>query len=70
MKNRAFKKWLVMHGKDIEGIARLILIALSEQGPIAFELMDESDAPFTMNGYKKAAKFVIDEVKSEIKCLK
>lgn len=65
MKNRAFKKWLVINGKDEENIATMILVLLSEQGPMAFELMDEADAPFTMNGYKKAARFVIDEVMSE-----
>lgn len=62
MMNRAFKKWLVINHKTEEEVASTILLLLSEQHQMAFELMEESDAPFTMNGYKKAAKFVMDEV--------
>lgn len=66
MKNRAFKKWLVINFKSQDEMASTILHLLTEQHSMCFELMEEAEAPFTPNGYKKAAQFVIDEVKNEV----
>lgn len=61
MKNQAFKMWIVNHGVDRDGIARIILHLLAEKNDMAFELMEECDAPFVLKGYKKAADFVLNQ---------
>lgn len=64
MKNRAFKMYLKRWLTN-EEIAKVILAMLSEQNEMAFDLMDESGAPFTPNGYKQAAQLVIDQTNDE-----
>ena len=69
MKNLAYKKFLLMfaEGKDL---ALILMFELMEQNQHAFEIMEEADAPFTMNGYEKAAKFLKQQMNDQIESVR
>jgi len=66
MKNRAFKMYLVSRSADRDGLALIISMMLSDQHQMAYELMDEAEAEFNMEGFKKAANFLLNQCSDNV----